>query len=166
MESLILDEQQLITIRPAAVFAFMHLLTFILASLGFLLLAWRCWPELVWISLSSAVYGLYRFCFLRSVCYTVSPETICIRRGVFFKRTDQVALYRMKDYVLTQPFLLQLFYLMNVKLKSTDPENPIIWLRGIPASDLLDTLRGYVQQARLNNKVYDVDKPLQLFLSK
>ena len=63
----------------------------------------------------------------------------------------------MKDYILTQPFLLQVCGVMNLTLKSTDPENPIVWMRGIPASDLVDTLRGYVQQARLNNKIYEIN---------
>jgi uncharacterized membrane protein YdbT with pleckstrin-like domain len=157
MESVIIDEPQVITIRPAAVFAFVHVLAFMLCSLGFLLLAWRFWPGLVWISLLSAVFGLYRFWFIRSVCYTITPEIIRIRRGIFFKRTDQVELYRVKDYILTQPFLLQICGLMNLTLKSTDPENPVVWLRGMPASDLVDTLRGYVQKARRNNKIYELN---------
>jgi len=157
MESVIIDEPQVITIRPARIFAFVHVLAFMLCSLGFLLLAWHLWPGLVWVSLLSALFGFYRFCFIRCVCYTITPEIIRIRRGIFFKRTDQVELYRVKDYILTQPFLLQICGLMNLTLKSTDPENPVIWLRGIPASDLVDTLRGYVQQARLNNKIYEIN---------
>lgn len=157
MESVIIDEPQVITIRPARVFALVHVITFMLCSLGFLLLAWRFWPGLVWISLLSALFGLYRFWFIRCVFYTITPEIIRIRRGIFFKRTDQVELFRVKDYILTQPFLLQIFGLMNLTLKSTDPENPVIWLRGIPASDLVDTLRGYVQKARLNNKIYEIN---------
>jgi len=152
-----IEAPQVLTIRPAAVFAFVHVMAFTLCSIGFLLLAWRYWPGLVWISLLSAVFGFYRFLFIRSVCYTITPEIIRIRRGIFFKRTDQVELYRVKDYILTQPFLLQVCGLMNLTLKSTDPENPVIWLRGIPASDLVDTLRGYVQQARLNNKIYELN---------
>jgi uncharacterized membrane protein YdbT with pleckstrin-like domain len=157
MESIRIDEPQVITIRPAAVFALVHVMAFMLCCLGFLLLAWRYWPGLVWISLLSALFGLYRYWFIRSVCYTITPEIIRIRRGIFFKRTDQVELYRVKDYILTQPFLLQICGLMNLTLKSTDPENPVIWLRGIPASDLVDTLRGYVQQARLNSKIVELN---------
>jgi len=157
MESIMMDGPQVITIRPARVFAFVHVLAFMMCSLGFLLLAWRFWPGLVWISLLSALFGLYRFWFIRCVCYTITPEIIRIKRGIFFKRIDQIELYRVKDYILTQPFLLQICGLMNLTLKSTDPENPVIWLRGIPASDLVDTLRGYVQQARLNNKIYEIN---------
>jgi len=43
MESIIVDEPQVITIRPAAIFAFVNVLAFMLCSLGFLLL---CFCEL------------------------------------------------------------------------------------------------------------------------
>ena len=60
-------------------------------------------------------------------------------------------------YILTQPFILQLFKLMDLTLKTTDPENPVIWLRGIPLSDLVDTIRGHVQEARQHNRIYEIN---------
>lgn len=145
-----------ITIRPAAVFAFMQVILFLLGSIALLLLAWRFWPALVWFSLLSAGMGFYRFLFIRSIRYLITPETIAISSGIFFKRTDYVELFRIRDYILTRPFLLQICGLMNLTLKSTDSENPIVWLRGIPASDLVDTLRGYVIEARVINKIMEI----------
>jgi hypothetical protein len=66
-------------------------------------------------------------------------------------------MYRIKDYIITQPPVLQLFRLMNVTLKSTDRENPVIWLRGIPRSDLIDEIRGRVQEARKHNQIYEIN---------
>jgi len=145
-----------ITIRPAAVFAFMQVALFLLGSIALLLLAWRFWPGLVWFSLLFAGMGFYRFLFIRSIRYVITPETISISSGIFFKRTDYVELFRIRDYILTRPFLLQICGLMNLCLKSTDSENPIVWLRGIPASDLVDTLRGYVIEARVINKIMEI----------
>ncbi|MGY3212854.1 PH domain-containing protein [Mucilaginibacter sp. HD30] len=122
-----------------------------------LLLAWRFWPGLIWFSLLSAGMGFYRFLFIRKIRYVITPETISISTGIFFKRTDYVELYRVKDYILTRPFLLQICGLTNLTLKSTDSENPIVWLRGIPVSDLVNTLRSYVQAARLNNKIFEIN---------
>lgn len=112
---------------------------------------------LIWLSFISSFMGAYRFLYIRNVCYMVTPEVIRIRRGLFFKRTDQVELFRVKDYILTQSFLLQLFRLMDLMLKTTDPENPVIWLRGIPQSDLVDTLREHVQAARQHNRIYEIN---------
>ena len=46
---------------------------------------------------------------------------------------------------------------MDLTLKATDPENPVIWLRGIPYSDLVDTLRERVNDARQHNRVYELN---------
>ena len=87
----------------------------------------------------------------------ITPEVVRITRGLFFKRTDQVEMYRIKDYIITQPFMLQVFHLMDLTLKSTDPENPVICLRGIPESDIIDTIRDHVQEARRHNRIYELN---------
>jgi hypothetical protein len=66
-------------------------------------------------------------------------------------------MYRIKDYVMMQPLSLRLFRLMDLLLKSTDPENPMIWLRGIPESGIIDTIRDRVQEARKHNQIYEVN---------
>jgi hypothetical protein len=59
-------------------------------------------------------------------------------------------------YVITQPFWMQVFRLMNVQLISTDKTSPYVMLRGIPSSDLMDSLRELVQQARLRNHMIEI----------
>ena len=157
MEHQELKEQPGIIIKPATIFAFIKILPLILAATGFLFLAWWIFPGLIWLSMAIMLFAFYRFIFIRNIIYLITPEIIRIRRGIFFKRTDTVELYRVKDYILTQPFILQLFKLMDLTLKTTDPENPVIWLRGIPLSDLVDTIRGHVQEARQHNRIYEIN---------
>jgi len=152
-----MEPNEIIQLRPAGIFAFIKIFPLILCAVGFLLLAWRFFPFLIWLSMMSTVLAFYRFAYIRNIRYEVSPEIIRITRGIFFKRVDQVELFRVKDYVLTQPFLLQLFRLMDLELKSTDPVNPVIWLRGIPYSDLVDTIRAHVQDARQHNRIYEIN---------
>jgi len=66
-------------------------------------------------------------------------------------------MYRVKDYVLLRPFIFQVFKLMDLMLKTTDPENPIVWLRGIPLSGLVDTIRDHVQETRQHNRIYEIN---------
>lgn len=66
-------------------------------------------------------------------------------------------LYRVKDYVITQSLLMQCFQLMDLTLKTTDAENPVIWMRGIPRSDILEQIREYVQDARKTNNILEID---------
>lgn len=157
MEHQEINQQPDIIIRPATIFAFIKTLPLILAATGFMCLAWWIYPALIWISLAIMLFVFYRFIFIRNTIYLVTPEIIRIRRGIFFKRTDTIELYRVKDYILTQPLIMQIFKLMDLTLKTTDPENPVIWLRGIPLSNLVDTIRGHVQEARQHNRIYEIN---------
>ena len=146
-----------ITLRPAMIFAFLKTVPLILLAVIFLLLAWWLFPFFLFFSFSIIGMAWYRFLYIRNSQYIITLEVIRIRRGIFFKRIDQVELYRVKDYIVTQPFMLQLFHLMDLTLKSTDPENPVIWLRGIPESDIIDTIRDHVQEARQHNRIYEIN---------
>jgi uncharacterized membrane protein YdbT with pleckstrin-like domain len=148
---------EIMVIRPATIFAFIKIFPLILAAFGFLFLAARYYPMLVWLSMAIVCFAWYRYLFIRRSIYELTAEIIRIRRGIFFRRTDQVELWRIKDYVITQPFLLQVFGLMDLTLKGTDPENPVIWLRGIPSSDLVDILRHRVNEARQNSKIVELN---------
>lgn len=157
MEIVPVTEPPVIVVRPATLFAFIKVFPFMICAAGFLLVAWRYYPPLALLSLVAAAIGFYRFFYIRCIHYTISPEVIKITRGLFFKRTDQVELFRVKDYVQTQPFLLQLFGLMDLMLRTTDPVNPVIWLRGIPLSDIVDTIRAHVLETRQHNRIYEIN---------
>lgn len=152
-----MEPNEIIQLRPAGIFAFIKIFPLMLCGVGFLLLAWHFCPLLIGLSLISTVLAFYRFIYIRNIRYEVGPEIIRITRGIFFRRVDQVELFRVKDYVITQPFFLQMFRLMDLELKSTDPVNPIIWLRGIPYSDLVDIIRAHVQDARQHNRIYEIN---------
>jgi membrane protein YdbS with pleckstrin-like domain len=146
-----------IQLRPAATYAFMKCLPLILLSVLFLFLSWKLSPAIIWFSLAASIFVLYRYVYIRRLTYLVTSEYIRITNGILLKRVDQVELFRVKDYIIIQPPVLQLFGLMNVILKSTDGENPVVRLYGIPRSDLIDELRSRVQQARKNNNIYEIN---------
>ena len=147
----------IVDIRPSAIFAFIKILPFLICAVGSLLLAWRFSPGLLLLSFTCLFMAVYRYLYIRNVRYMMTPEVIRITKGIFFKRTDQVELFRVKDYIQTQSFILQIFKLMDLTLKSTDPENPVIWLRGIPESGLVDIIREHVQAARQHNRIYEIN---------
>lgn len=150
-------ENKDIQLRPTSIFAFIKILPVISLSVIFLYLSWQLSPLIIWFSLVATIVALYRYFYIRKLSYQITGEYIRITKGIFFKRIDQVELYRVKDYVITQPPIMQLFRLMNVTLKSTDNENPVIQMIGIPRSDLIDEIRERVQQARKNNQIYEIN---------
>ena len=149
--------QPVIEIRPAVIFAFIKISGLLLAAAGFLLLAWRYFPVLIWLSLAIMLFAAYRYLYIRRIRYLITPEYLQVNRGLFFRQVDTVELFRVKDYTLTQPFVLQIFKLMDLHLKTTDPENPEVWLRGIPLSDLVEQLRERVLETRQHNRIYEIN---------
>jgi len=146
-----------IQLRPSAIFAFFKSIPFILCAIAFAWLANRYFDELIYLSLFSMIAGLYRYIFIRRVIYLVTPQYIRITTGIFFKEIDTVELFRIKDYIIFEPFLLQLFKLMDLHLKTTDPENPLLWLRGIPQSDIIDIIRERVLETRKHNQIVEIN---------
>ena len=146
-----------ILLRPSMLFAFLKILPLILLAITLLLLAWWLSPYFILFSLVVCGSAWYRLLFIRSYQYLITAEFIRTTRGVFFKRIDQVEMFRVKDYIITQSFLLQLLRLMYLTLNSTDPENPIIQFKGIPESDITDTIRARVLEARKTNNIYELN---------
>lgn len=157
MENTKLIPWPVIETRPAVRFAFAKAFPFLLATLGLVWLAWRYWPAIVWLAVTSDLFTVYRYLYIRRITYTVTPEFLQVSRGLFLRRTDTIALFRVKDYVLLQPFLLQVLRLMDLQLITTDPVNPQIWLRGIPLSDLVEQLRERVLATRRSNRIYEIN---------
>lgn len=152
-----MNHQDDILLKPTMVFAFIKTLPLLLLSLTFLFLAWKLSPYFIVFAIAVTGIAWYRMLFLRNCEYRIGLEYIQITTGIFFKRVDQVEMFRIKDYVITRSLLLQLFRLMDVMLISTDSETPIVWLRGIPLSDIIETIRERVQEARKSNKIVELN---------
>jgi uncharacterized membrane protein YdbT with pleckstrin-like domain len=146
-----------IQLKPSAIFAFLKITPFILTAIVCLYIANRYYNGLIWLSLLSITAAIYRYIFIRQVIYLVTTEYIRVSKGIFFKQIDTVELFRVKDYIITEPFQLQIFRLMDLHLKTTDPENPVIWLRGIPQSDIIDIIRDRVLQTRQHNRIFEIN---------
>lgn len=145
-----------INLRPAVSFVLLQVSPLILLSLAFLLLAWTLSPLFILISLLALLVAWYRLLLIRSQRYLITAEYLQLSRGLLFKRTDQLELYRVRDYILTQSLPLQVLRLSNLTLKTTDPENPTVLMQGIPGATIIEHLRTRVQAARLDNPVCEI----------
>ena len=149
------NENELI-IRPAPIYAFLKIIPLTFAALAFLFLAWSLTPVFILVSVILAALASYRYAWIRNRRFLIEAEFIRIKSGILFKRIDQVEMYRIRDYLIRRPLVHQLFRVMNVMLKTTDPENPVIYLNGIPESDVVDVMRERVQTARKVNKIVEI----------
>jgi len=143
-----------ITLKPANIFSILKI-----STLPATWLAYHYQPLFILLSILLTLFALYRYIYIRRAIYLVTPEYIRITTGILFKRTETVELFRVKDYIITQPPLLQFLNLMDLQLKTTDPENPILWLRGIPQTNIIDTLSDRILQCRSRYNILGINQP-------
>lgn len=86
--------------------------------------------------------------------YELTTERLRLQRGVFSRTTDEIELYRVKDYVLREPFALRLWGVGDVALTTTDDANPSVLLKAVTRPDALrDQIRKHVELRREAKRV-------------
>jgi uncharacterized membrane protein YdbT with pleckstrin-like domain len=97
---------------------------------------------------------LARWLTTRARVYEVTSERIKIREGVFSRTTEEIELYRVRDYKLLQPFWLRLFGLGNIVVSTTDNANPTVLIEAIrDPSGHREEIRKYVERCRDRKRV-------------
>jgi uncharacterized membrane protein YdbT with pleckstrin-like domain len=152
-----MNESTDIILKPSMLYAFLKALPLISLAFTFLFLAFWLSPYFILFSLVVCGLAWYRLLYIRSFKYQITTEYILLTEGIFFKRIDQVELFRVKDYIITQSFIMQICKLMYLTLKSTDAENATIRFQGIPESNIIETIRERVLEARKSNNIYELN---------
>ena len=119
--------------------------TFILMGLFF----WLVIPLLV---------ILWKWLVTKNTKYELTTERLRTRYGVLNKETDELELYRVRDYRLEQPFFLRIFSLGNIILQTSDKSHPQVVIRAIPnGEELRNLLRTHVEANRTRKGVREID---------
>ena len=101
---------------------------------------------------------LWRWLQTKSTKYELSNERLVTRYGVLNKKTDELELYRVKDYQFEQPILLRFFSLGNIVLRTSDRSHSEVVIHAIEnGEDLRETLRSHVEACRSKKGVREVD---------
>ncbi|ESK57520.1 PH domain-containing protein [Acinetobacter tjernbergiae] len=92
---------------------------------------------------------LWRWLQTKCTKYELTSERLIMSHGVLNKTTDQLELYRVRDYRHEQPFFLRIFGLSNIVLISNDKTDKILNLIAIrDGGDLLTKIRTNVEGLR------------------
>ena len=103
-------------------------------------------------------YALWRWLVVKMTKYELTTERLRTRYGVLNKKTDELELYRVRDYNFDQPFFLRLFSLGNVILQTSDRSHPTVVIRAIPGGEQLrEQIRTHVEACRVAKRVREVD---------
>jgi membrane protein YdbS with pleckstrin-like domain len=98
------------------------------------------------------------FFHLRSVEYVATNQRVRVISGLFSKDIQEIELFRVKDTMARQTFLLRLFGLGTITIISGDENHPRLVLSGVPgAIELREKIREEVMILRQRFGVREVD---------
>jgi uncharacterized membrane protein YdbT with pleckstrin-like domain len=101
---------------------------------------------------------LWKWLVVKYTKYELTNERLRIRHGVLNKETDDLELYRVRDYKLEQPFFLRILSLGNVVLKTSDRSHPVVTIKADKGGEAMrELLRKYVKECRVRKQVREVD---------
>ena len=100
---------------------------------------------------------IYKFLYIKSMSYKITREQIVYTRGVFTITTDNIELYRVKDFTVKRPFLMRIINTMNFSLITSDKTHPILDMVGIPKSNIDQVVRKLVEEQRRIKGVREFD---------
>ena len=110
------------------------------------------------VALIGAVNIAIAYFHLRTVEYVVSTQRVRVISGLFSKTIQEIELFRVKDTMANQSFLLRLFGLGTITILSGDEKLPRLVLSGVPnAIELRERMRTEVMGLRQRFGVREVD---------
>jgi membrane protein YdbS with pleckstrin-like domain len=85
----------------------------------------------------------------RSRLYQVTSERVKMTDGVFNRKTEEIELYRVRDYKLEEPFWLRIFGLGNITISTMDLSTPTLVIKAVrDANGRREQLRKFVELCR------------------
>ncbi len=101
---------------------------------------------------------LKRFLTIRTTTYAISQGRLISSRGILSKTVDELELYRVKDYRVTQSFFQRIFNVGTVELVTSDKTHAITMLKLIkdPVATK-DMIREKVEGLRSEKMVREFD---------
>jgi uncharacterized membrane protein YdbT with pleckstrin-like domain len=105
-----------------------------------------------------AFWMLARWVGTRCHRYEITTERAKITTGLLSRHSQEVELYRIRDYTVIEPFWLRLVGCGDVVLSSADRTSPNFVLRAVPrARWLKDGIRTHTERMRQRRGVRDLD---------
>jgi uncharacterized membrane protein YdbT with pleckstrin-like domain len=104
------------------------------------------------------LWALGRWIATRCQRYEVTSERVKITTGLLSRHTNELELYRVRDYTIVEPFWLRLVGCGNVLLMTADSSNPTFILRAVPhAAALKDQIRTHTERMRQRRGVRSLE---------
>ncbi len=100
----------------------------------------------------------WRYLKVKSIKYTLTEEILEIEEGVFNKTSTHIELYRIKDYIIKEPFLMRIFGLGDLEIITSDKTVDDLTLYAIKdPKGVKEDIRDIVEKRRDEKGVKEVD---------
>ena len=144
-------------LRPSPLYAFASVFPMLVIAGVSLYFAVTISKLIVFVSLISIFVAAYRYLYINLIRYTITKQTIMARTGIIARKFDNLELFRVKDYIVSQSVFERIFSLMTINLHTTDLSDPNLRMAGVPLSNITEIIRDLVQEARLNNQIFEIN---------
>lgn len=111
-----------------------------------------------WVSIIGIPVAIWQHLVLKNTRIILTTERLKIRSGIFNKVTEEIELYRVKDWTFRQPFMQRMLGYGEVMVVSSDrtaPEVTYSWLKD--AASFAEQLRQAVEIVRDRKRVRSLD---------
>ena len=105
-------------------------------------------------------FGLFVWRWLTNerTVYSLTSQRILISQGILNRVTEQVELYRVRDYELVEPFWLHVFGLSNIHILTVDQGRSYVNIFAVRnGSSVVDHIRNAVEKVRAEKAVRSID---------
>ncbi|WP_319591717.1 PH domain-containing protein [uncultured Draconibacterium sp.] len=151
------DAEILASLHPANIYAMSRILPFLLIMVVLIAIAHYFQPALYGLAYLLAIWTWWRFLSIIFINYILTRELIIVRKGIIARSYDSLELFRVKDYNVEQSFFMRLFGIMSVRLYTTDLTTDTLDIKGVPLSDITAQIRDLVQEARIKNRIFEIN---------
>jgi uncharacterized membrane protein YdbT with pleckstrin-like domain len=108
------------------------------------------------------IVAIWKWLTVRSMRIEVTTERITTQVGVFSRHREDMELYRVKDSVLHEPFLLRIVRRANIQLRSSDRSTPNMIIPAIANAEALrQQIRSNVERLRAMRGVREMDMDVE-----
>lgn len=153
-----IDQKNVIAkFSPSKIYALIIVSPFLLLSTLAIIVSIIFYPILIFLGIVLSFMAWVRYISVIYIKYTLTVETLTVRTGIISRQFNNLELYRVKDYIVTQSVSERLFGLMTVTLIINDITNPTVKLQGTLVSNITETIRDLVQKARNNNRILEIN---------
>lgn len=103
--------------------------------------------------------AIWHYLKVRTTVYEITTDRLRVRRGVLNRTTENMELYRIKDFTVEQPFVYRMAGVGNVVLVTSDKTLPTLRIEAVQDPDgIVDRLRLRVENLRRELGVRDFDR--------